>query len=226
VTQDVEDFLHNDYGKAIVSNASIQFLMKQSTASVPVLAETFYLSQGERQLLVTADVGEGIFFAGQNHVALRVVASDEEHSIITTNPEEIVAKREQDAAARQQQVVEAAQLASESAEHSTAPPTLADTPLPTDTPEDVEPVVPTPLVAQPPDPTELVKARSRLPAPPADSPFASGTPSQSTTAENSDVGVTSNADPAEQSPTALPKPTPPQPPAFVGGHSINDYKPE
>ena len=99
ITQDVEDFLHNDYGKAIVSNASIQFLMKQSTASIPVLAETFYLSQGERQLLVTADIGEGIFFAGQNHVALRVVASPEEHSLIPTNREEKKQKREQRAAA-------------------------------------------------------------------------------------------------------------------------------
>ncbi len=97
ITQDVEDFLHSDYGKAIVTNASIQFLMKQSTASVPMLTETFYLSEGERQLLVSADVGEGIFFAGQNHVALRVVASDEEHQVITTNPEEIL-KRRQDAA--------------------------------------------------------------------------------------------------------------------------------
>lgn len=93
ITQDVEDFLHNDYGRAIVTNASIQFLMKQSTASVPILAETFYLSQGERQLLVTADVGEGIFFAGQNHVALRVVASDEEHVLITTNPEELADRK-------------------------------------------------------------------------------------------------------------------------------------
>lgn len=93
ITQDVEDFLHNDYGKAIVTNASIQFLMKQSTASIPVLAETFYLSQGERQLLVTTDIGEGIFFAGQNHVALRVVASDEEHEVITTNPEELFARK-------------------------------------------------------------------------------------------------------------------------------------
>jgi conjugal transfer ATP-binding protein TraC len=90
ITQDVEDFLHNDYGRAIVTNASIQFLMKQSTASIPILAETFYLSQGERQLLVSSDVGEGIFFAGQNHVALRVVASDDEHKVITTNPEELV----------------------------------------------------------------------------------------------------------------------------------------
>ena len=94
ITQDVEDFLHNDYGRAIVTNASIQFLMKQSTASVPILAETFYLSQGERQLLVTSDVGEGIFFAGQNHVALRVVASDEEHAVITTNPEELLKRQE------------------------------------------------------------------------------------------------------------------------------------
>jgi len=99
ITQDVEDFLHNDFGKAIVSNASIQFLMKQSTASIPVLAETFYLSQGERQLLVTADVGEGIFFAGQNHVALRVVASPEEHSLITTDPEELLQRQEQRATA-------------------------------------------------------------------------------------------------------------------------------
>ncbi len=95
ITQDVEDFLHNEYGKAIVSNASIQFLMKQSTASIPVLAETFYLSQGERQLLVSADVGEGIFFAGQNHVALRVVASEEEYSLITTNPEEVMKRQRQ-----------------------------------------------------------------------------------------------------------------------------------
>ena len=93
ITQDVEDFLHNDYGKAIVSNASIQFLMKQSSASIPVLAETFYLSEGERQLLVSSDVGEGVFFAGQNHVALRVVASDEEHEVITTNPEEVLKQR-------------------------------------------------------------------------------------------------------------------------------------
>lgn len=94
ITQDVEDFLRNDYGKAIVSNASIQFLMKQSTASIPILTQTFYLSEGERQLLVSSDVGEGVFFAGQNHVALRVIASPDEHKVITTNPEEILRKRD------------------------------------------------------------------------------------------------------------------------------------
>jgi hypothetical protein len=93
ITQDVEDFLQNQYGKAIVSNSSIQFLMKQSTASIPLLTQTFYLSEGEKQLLMASDIGEGIFFAGQNHVALRVVASDEEHEVITSNPEEILERQ-------------------------------------------------------------------------------------------------------------------------------------
>jgi conjugal transfer ATP-binding protein TraC len=95
ITQDVEDFLRSDYGKAIVSNASIQFLMRQSTASIPVLSQTFYLSEGERQLLVSSDIGEGIFFAGQNHVALRVVASEDEHKVITTNPEELLRMKQE-----------------------------------------------------------------------------------------------------------------------------------
>jgi type IV secretory pathway VirB4 component len=94
ISQDVEDFLTNDYGKAIVSNSSIQFLMKQSSVSMPVLTETFHLSQGEQQLLTAADIGEGVFFAGQNHVALRVVASPEEHEVITTNPEEVLRQQE------------------------------------------------------------------------------------------------------------------------------------
>lgn len=93
ITQDVEDFVNNDYGKSIVTNASIQFLMKQSTAAIPILTQTFYLSEGERQLLMAADVGEGIFFAGSNHVALRVVASDDEHQVITTNPEELFQRK-------------------------------------------------------------------------------------------------------------------------------------
>lgn len=93
ITQDVEDFLKNDYGKAIVTNSSIQFLMKQSSAAMPILAQTFYLSEGEQRLLLASDVGEGIFFAGQNHVALQVVASQSEHDLITTNPEELLARQ-------------------------------------------------------------------------------------------------------------------------------------
>ncbi len=88
ITQDVEDFLKSDHGKAIVSNSSLQVLMKQSSSAIEKLASTFFLSQGERHLLLTAEVGEALFFAGQNHVAMKVVASPEEHILITTNPQE------------------------------------------------------------------------------------------------------------------------------------------
>ncbi|MFZ2199738.1 MAG: ATP-binding protein [Microgenomates group bacterium] len=90
ITQDVEDFLKSDHGKAIVSNSSLQVLMKQSSSAIEKLASTFFLSQGERHLLLTAEVGEALFFAGQNHVAMKVVASPEEHALITTNPQEAV----------------------------------------------------------------------------------------------------------------------------------------
>ena len=90
ITQDVEDFLSSDYGKAILTNSSIQILMKQSPAAIDKVAQVFYLSEGEKQLLLSANIGEGIFFAGPNHVAIRVVASPEEHQLITTNPSELL----------------------------------------------------------------------------------------------------------------------------------------
>ncbi len=90
ITQDVEDFLASDHGKAIVSNSSLQVLMKQSTSAIEKLASVFYLSQGERHLLLSAEIGEALFFAGQNHVAMKVVASPEEHLLVTTNPQEVV----------------------------------------------------------------------------------------------------------------------------------------
>lgn len=89
VTQDVEDFLATETGKTIVTNSSIQILMKQSTAAIDKMAQVFYLSEGEKHLLLSANVGEGLFFAGPNHVAIRVIASPEEHKLVTTNPEEL-----------------------------------------------------------------------------------------------------------------------------------------
>jgi len=94
ISQDVEDMLSTDYGKAIVTNSSIQILLKQSTAAIDQLAEVFYLTEGEKHLLMSSDVGEGIFFAGPNHVAIRVIASTEEHQLVTTNPEEILAREQ------------------------------------------------------------------------------------------------------------------------------------
>ncbi|HET9946538.1 MAG TPA: ATP-binding protein [Patescibacteria group bacterium] len=95
-TQDVQDFLASDYGKAILSNSSIQLLLKQSPTEIDTVANAFYLSSGEKQLLLSSGVGEGLFFAGQNHVALQVVAAQYEHEIITSNPQD-VQKIQQDA---------------------------------------------------------------------------------------------------------------------------------
>lgn len=92
ITQDIEDFLSTDLGKAIVTNSSIQILMKQSTVAVDKLSEVFLLSEGEKEFLLSAGVGECIFFAGANHVAMNVVSSPAEHELITSNPMELAEK--------------------------------------------------------------------------------------------------------------------------------------
>lgn len=94
VTQDVEDFLSTDYGKAVLSNSSIQILLKQGTSEVDLVAKTFYLSNGEKNMLLSANIGEGLFFAGQNHVAIKIVAAPFEHTLVTTNPQEVPAQNQ------------------------------------------------------------------------------------------------------------------------------------
>ena len=93
ITQDVDDFLETPYGKEIVTNSAIQILLKQHSAAIDLIGQVFYLSEGEKQLLLTAGKGQGIFFAGQNHVAIEVISSDEEHSLITSNPEDVLRKK-------------------------------------------------------------------------------------------------------------------------------------
>ncbi len=95
ISQNVDDFLASPYGKAIITNSALKFLLKQSSAAINQIAEVFYLSQGEKQLLVSAGVGEGIFFAGQNHVAIRVISSPDEHALATTKPSEILERQKQ-----------------------------------------------------------------------------------------------------------------------------------
>ncbi len=90
ITQDVSDFMQSDYGKPIITNSSIQLLLKQSPATIDLVQQTFNLTEQEKFLLLEAPVGEGIFFAGQKHVSIRIVASYTEDQIITTSPEEIV----------------------------------------------------------------------------------------------------------------------------------------
>jgi len=90
ITQDVEDFLSQDIGKAVVTNSALRVLFKQSPAAIDTIGEVFYLSQGEKQLLLGANVGEGILFAGNSHAPINVVASPEENKLITTKPQELL----------------------------------------------------------------------------------------------------------------------------------------
>jgi conjugal transfer ATP-binding protein TraC len=89
ITQDVEDFMGSRMGRAIVANASMQFLLKQSASAVDVLSEVFKLTDEEMKRLSQFPVGQGLFFAGQNHVHIQVVASPTETSLITTNPQQV-----------------------------------------------------------------------------------------------------------------------------------------
>lgn len=91
ITQDVSDFLESRYGKAVINNSSLQLLLKQSPSAVENLAKTFNLTDQERFLLLEGDVGEGIFFAGTNHVAIKVLASYTEDQIITSDPAQLLA---------------------------------------------------------------------------------------------------------------------------------------
>ena len=90
ITQDVNDFLASPYGQAIVNNSSLQLLMKQSPAAIDLIQKTFILTEGEKYLLLESGVGEGIFFAGAKHAAIKVVASYSEDQLITSDPRQLL----------------------------------------------------------------------------------------------------------------------------------------
>ena len=91
ITQDVEDFLKSPYGLPMLTNSSIQLLLKQSPTSIDVVQKTFNLTDEEKYLLLESDVGEGIFFAGLKHVAIKIIASYTEDQIITSDPSQLLA---------------------------------------------------------------------------------------------------------------------------------------
>ncbi len=101
VTQDVEDFMSSKMGRAIVANSSMQLLLKQSSSAVDVLSDVFKLTEEEKKRLANFPVGQGLFFAGQNHVHIQIIASPTEQSLITTNPQQ-VREIQQEAQAQQQ----------------------------------------------------------------------------------------------------------------------------
>jgi len=87
ITQDVEDFMSSKMGRAIVANSSMQLLLKQSSTAVDVLSDVFKLTDEEKKRLANFPIGQGLFFAGQNHVHVQIVASETEQELITTNPQ-------------------------------------------------------------------------------------------------------------------------------------------
>jgi type IV secretory pathway VirB4 component len=93
ITQDVEDFLRSPYGRPIVTNSSLQLLLKQAPATIDILAKAFDLTEAEKNFLLGAAVGTGIFFAGKRHVAIQIVPSYYEDQIITTNPEQLIEEK-------------------------------------------------------------------------------------------------------------------------------------
>ena len=102
ITQDVEDFMSSKMGRAIVANSSMQLLLKQSSSAVDVLSDVFKLTEEEKKRLANFPIGQGLFFAGQNHVHIQIVASETEQDLITTNPQAIaqeVAEQEAQAGA-------------------------------------------------------------------------------------------------------------------------------
>lgn len=94
ITQDVNDFLKSNYGEAIITNSSLQMLMKQSPATIDKLQQTFNLTDEEKFMLLEDNVGEGLFFAGTKHVAIKVISSYVEDQIITTNPQQLLIQQE------------------------------------------------------------------------------------------------------------------------------------
>ena len=93
ITQDINDFIGSKHGKAIISNSSLQLLMRQSQSSLDIIADTFYLTDQEKYFLGECGVGEGIFFAGSKRAAILVVASHNEEKIVTTKPSEILERK-------------------------------------------------------------------------------------------------------------------------------------
>ncbi len=90
ITQDVADFMNSPYGKPIVSNSSMQILLRQSPATMEIIQKTFNLTDQEKYLLLESSIGEGIFFAGLQHAAIKVVASYTEDQIITSDPRQLL----------------------------------------------------------------------------------------------------------------------------------------
>jgi type IV secretory pathway VirB4 component len=93
ITQDVEDFLRSPYGRPIITNSSTQLLLKQAPATIDIVGKAFNLTDAEKDLLLSAEIGTGLFFAGQKHVAIQIIPSFFEDKIITTDPKQLLEEK-------------------------------------------------------------------------------------------------------------------------------------
>lgn len=165
-TQDVEDFLSTDYGKAVLSNSSIQMLLKQSPAEIDLVTRVFYLSEGEKELLLSSDVGEGLFFAGQNHVVMKVIAAPFEHKIITSSPQELL-KMHEEVVSNQGVTQTNQQVSTETTQQQPVQITTDPSTSTEQTPTPVDPMnkaAPLPPVRQQAPPTQRQQPLSQSPA--------------------------------------------------------------
>lgn len=147
LTQDIEDFLSSDYGKAILSSSSMQILLKQNSSEVEVLAKTLNLSEGEKQFLLTAQVGEGLFFAGQNHITAQFLASNFEYQLVTSKPQDIMDQQAPTSGTAAEQFIKQTDAQPTPAAPQPVAPPVAVPAQPTMPP--VAPIVPTPPIATP-----------------------------------------------------------------------------
>ena len=90
ITQDVDDFVGSPFGKPIITNSSMQLLLKQAPSSIESLTKIFNLTEGEKYMLLNSGVGQGLFFAGLKHAAIQIIASFSEDKLVTTNPEQVL----------------------------------------------------------------------------------------------------------------------------------------
>lgn len=208
ITQDVEDFITSQQGRTIVNNSAMRLLLRQTPSAVDKLAEVFKLTEGEKLILREAKVGQGIFFAGGNHVAIEVIASYEEEQLITTNPEELLKIRQAEA----ERAASAPPGSTQATANAQAAPPVAP---PTEVHEPATPVSseqPTTDNQQPaPQQPTVTPAAPTNPAPASATPATSYEPPATTPPTT--PPVVPLATPTPSAPPAQPAPPPTAPPA-------------
>lgn len=164
ISQDVEDMISSQYGRAVVTNASLTILLKQAPSAADRLAQVFNLTEGEKFLLLEADVGEGLFFAGLNHVAIKIISSYSEDQIITTDPKQLLAFKQA------QQVSLTGEGTSAAAAVESTPDALPSNAPAADVPPATAPAPAAPTPPTPPTTPETPAAPAAPTTPPANPP--------------------------------------------------------